>query len=46
MDFNKHIIKVLGMFIEHKSVRIAYYAALGAVYLFALSALVNAVKWW
>lgn len=44
--FSKDALKVLQMFVTHKSVRVAYYAAIGAAYLYALAKIIQAIRWW
>ena len=44
--FSKDALKVLQMFVTHKSVRVAYYAAIGAAYLYALAKVIQAIRWW
>lgn len=39
MKCNKETVAVMKLFLKHKSIRIAYYAGLGAVYLFGVTAL-------
>lgn len=46
MKFTKDAIKVLQMFVTHRSVRVAYYAAVGAAYLFAFAKVIQAIRWW
>lgn len=46
MKFTKDAIKALQMFVTHRSVRVAYYAAVGAAYLFALAKVIQAIRWW
>lgn len=44
--FSKDALKALQMFVTHKSIRVAYYAAIGAAYLFAAAKVIEAVRWW
>lgn len=34
------------MFVTHKSVRTAYYAAIGAAYIYAIAKMIEAIRWW
>lgn|GEM_PF-4052321 len=43
VDFNKHLVKAMELFVERKSLRVAYYLGIGAAYLFAIAAVLKAV---
>jgi len=44
--FSKETVKVMNLFVRHRALRIAYYVGAGAVYLFAVAAVIKAVRWW
>jgi hypothetical protein len=46
VNLNKESLSAMRIFVKHKSVRIAYYLGVGAIYLFAASAFVKAIRWW
>lgn len=46
MKFTKDALKALQMFVNHKSVRIAYYVAIGVAYLIAIAKVIEAIRWW
>lgn len=46
MKFTKDALKALQMFVAHKSVRVAYYSAVGAFYLWAIAQVIKAIRWW
>ena len=45
-EFSRDVLKMLQMFVTHKSVRIAYYTTVGVAYLFAIAQIIKAIRWW
>ncbi|MDH2239063.1 hypothetical protein N5K27_22400 [Pigmentiphaga sp. GD03639] len=46
MNITKETVKAMELFVKHRATRIAYYAGVGAAYMFAAAAILKAIRWW
>lgn len=45
-NFSKELVEAMNLFVKHRVLRTAYYVGVGAAYLFAIAALLKAIRWW